>query len=129
MQIKSSDMKQVHYTDHHAQKEHSFVVFEHRPTRTLVLQEWSFGSLDPTNLPLVIQQLYREYRGWVANDVTILLHNRDRGYWRLTFDIERGKGMMPASPRYYTYDVSNIKTEFYAKDLTTHEVLYGKKET
>ncbi len=120
-------MKQIHYTDHAAQKEHSFVVFQHRATRTLVLQEWSFGSLDPNNLPLAIQQLYREYR-WLADDVVVLLHSEDQGYWRLTFDIERGKGMMPASPRYYSYDVSNIKTEFYAKDLKSHEVLYGTSE-
>ncbi len=127
MQITPDDMKQIHYTDHYAQKEHSFVVFQHRGTRTLVLQEWSFGSLDPINLPLAIQQLYREMR-WIAEDVVILLHAEDLGYYRLTYKIEKGKGMMPASSRYYTYDVTDIKTEFYAKDLSSHEVLYGSKE-
>lgn len=120
-------MKQIHYTDRAAQKEHSFVAFQHRDTRTLVLQELSFGSLDPRNLPLAIQQLYREYI-WLANDVVILLHSKDQGYWRLTFDIKRGKGMMPATYKYYNYDVSNVKVEFYSKDLKSHETLYSSKE-
>lgn len=105
----------------------SFIVLEHPETRTLILKEWSEGSLQRNYLPLAIQQLQREYIN-IAKDVILLIQVDNVGYYRLTYDIKKGSGMMPASSRHYSYDVSNIKVEFYSKELKTHETLYGSEK-
>lgn len=103
----------------------SFILMSHPETNTVVLQEWSEGALDDNRLQYLLPKLGRMYR----DDVIFLRHNKnDNSFDRIYFKLTVAKGMQPASYAHTIYDVSNIKVEFYSKDLKSHEILYGSKE-